>query len=247
MGRRCAGPGWPRRACAEGGGWRRRHKGRDRGEKGGWKRRMPVVPSPRYESANSLLPPGFSRYPLSLSILSLFLFLSSIQSIGSQPCLSVPRELPPHSASRESSSDQPRYLSALFRQKSLSLVQNCIVRQIGSIVFFFPLYIHNQSNRLQKRYFSRIFIRSFRSIILRFTCRRVEKCVSSHEHLFFSRIRGEREREKERKRSARDLECCAKMDFHEGMDIQGWDKGSPIPLKPEPADLRNGTEVSLVL
>lgn len=184
---------------------------------------------------------------LSLSILSLFLFLSSIQSIGSQPCLSVPRELPPHSASRESSSDQPRYFSALFRQKSLSLVQNCIVRQIGSIVFFFPLYIHNQSNRLQKRYFSRIFIRSFRSIILRFTCRRVEKCVSSHEHLFFSRIRGEREREKERKRSARDLECCAKMDFHEGMDIQGWDKGSPIPLKPEPADLRNGTEVSLVL
>lgn len=207
MGRRCAGPGWPRRACAEGGGWRRRHKGRDRGEKGGWKRRMPVVPSPRYESANSLarLLPVSS---LSLSILSLFLFLSSIQSIGSQPCLSVPRELPPHSASRESSSDQPRYLSALFRQKSLSLVQNCIVRQIGSIVFFFPLYIHNQSNRLQKRYFSRIFIRSFRSIILRFTCRRVEKCVSSHEHLFFSRIRGERERKREKEKCARSRVLC---------------------------------------
>lgn len=152
--------------------------------------------------------PGFSRYPLSLSILSLFLFLSSIQSIGSQPCLSVPRELPPHSASRESSSDQPRYLSALFRQKSLSLVQNCIVRQIGSIVFFFPLYIHNQSNRLQKRYFSRIFIRSFRSIILRFTCRRVEKCVSSHEHLFFSRIRGERERKREKEKCARSRVLC---------------------------------------
>lgn len=61
--------------------------------------------------------------------------------------------------------------------------------------------------------------------------------------LFFQ----DKRRERERKRSARDLECCAKMDFHEGMDIQGWDKGSPIPLKPEPADLRNGTEVSLVL
>lgn len=73
----------------------------------------------------------------------------------------------------------------------------------------------------------------------------MKKCVSSHEHLFFQKeYRG---RERERERSARDLECCAKMDFHEGMDIQGWDKDSPTPLKPEPADLRNGTEVSLVL
>lgn len=106
------------RVHREGGGWRRRHKGRDRGEKGGWKRRMPVVPSPRYESANSLLPPGFSRYPLSLFLSLYFSFslsLSSIQSIGSQPCLSVPRELPPHSASRESSSDQPRCLSTSLR------------------------------------------------------------------------------------------------------------------------------------
>lgn len=62
-----AGPGWPRlRARSVGRG---RREGRDsrQGErrvKGGWKRRMPVVPSPRYESANS---PASRSHPRSLS------------------------------------------------------------------------------------------------------------------------------------------------------------------------------------
>lgn len=205
MGRRCAGPGWPRRACAEGGGWRRRHKGRDRGEKGGWKRRMPVVPSPRYESANSLLPPGFSRYPLSLSLFSLYFSFSPLSSLSDHSRVSVflasyHRTVPP--ASRRPIN---RVISPPCFDRKVCRSSKTASSAKSDRLFFFPLYIHNQSNRFQKRFFA---IRSSRSIILRFTCRRVEKCVSSHEHLFFSRIRGERERKREKEKCARSRVLC---------------------------------------
>lgn len=138
-GRRCAGPGWPRRACAQGGGWR--HKGRDRGEKGGWKRRMPVVPSPRYESANSsLLLPGFSRYLLYLSFsISLSLSLSPLSSLSDHSRASVflasyHRTVPPASRRPRSTIN---YRISRYVQRSLFLVQNCVVRIVFFCFFFF--------------------------------------------------------------------------------------------------------------
>lgn len=125
----------------EGGGWRRRHKGRDRGEKGGWKRRMPVVPSPRYESANSLLPPGFSRYPLSLFLSLYFSFSLSllypvyrITAVSQCSSRVTTAQCLPRVVVR--STALSLHLVTLFQQQSLSLVQNCVVHQIGSIVFF---------------------------------------------------------------------------------------------------------------
>lgn len=96
-----------------GGGTRGETGARKEGGKGACqlcRRRVTNRPTACYHPAS----PGILSLSFYLSI-SLSLSLSSIQSIGSQPCLSVPRELPPHSASRESSSDQPRCLSTSLR------------------------------------------------------------------------------------------------------------------------------------
>lgn len=185
-----------------GGGTRGETGARKEGGKGACqlcRRRVTNRPTACYRPAS----PGILS--LSLSLFSLYFSFSPLSSLSDHSRVSVflasyHRTVPP--ASRRPIN---RVISPPCFDRKVCRSSKTASSAKSDRLFFFPLYIHNQSNRFQKRFFA---IRSSRSIILRFTCRRVEKCVSSHEHLFFSRIRGERERKREKEKCARSRVLC---------------------------------------
>lgn len=185
-------------------------------------------------------PTAACYYPASPGIfsisLSLFLFLSlsSIQSIGSQPCLSVPRELPPHSASRESSPAIDYQLSYLSLRSTKFISRPKLHRSDCFFLFFFFDIIKATATRYS-------FL-PFDNITFHVPAREKVRLVP-RAPLFFQK---EEKKEREREKCARSRVLCENgFSRRDGYSRLG--QRLAYPLKPEPADLRNGTEVSLVL
>lgn len=198
---------------------------------------MPVVPSPRYESANSsLLLPGFSRYLLYLSFsISLSLSLSSLSSLSDHSRASVflasyHRTVPPASRRPRSTIN---YRISRYVQRSLFLVQNCIVRIVFFCFFFFDII---------KATATRYSFLPFDNITFHVPAREKVRLVP-RAPLFFQK---QEKKEREREKCARSRVLCENgFSRRDGYSRLG--QRLAYPLKPEPADLRNGTEVSLVL
>lgn len=177
---------------------------------------------------------------LPVSSLSLFLYFSfslsfsSIQSIGSQPCLSVPRELPPHSASRESSPAIDYQLSYLSLRSTKFISRPKLHRSDCFFLFFFFDIIKATATRYS-------FL-PFDNITFHVPAREKVRLVP-RAPLFFQK---EEKKEREREKCARSRVLCENgFSRRDGYSRLG--QRLAYPLKPEPADLRNGTEVSLVL
>lgn len=135
---------------------------------------------------------------LSLSIsLFLFLSLSPLSSLSDHSRVSVflasyHRTVPP--ASRRPINrvvSPPRYVVSTAK-----FVARPKLHHPNRIDCFFSFDIIKAAASRNPETF--LAIRFSRSIILRFTCRRVKKCVSSHKYLFFQKEYRGRERERER-------------------------------------------------
>lgn len=184
-------------------------------------------------------PTAACYYPASPGIfsisLSLFLFLSLFLLYPIYRITAVPqcssRVTTAQCLPRVVARDRLSTIISLV-QRSLFLVQNCVVRIIF-FCFFFDII---------KATATRYSFLPFDNITFHVPAREKVRLVP-RAPLFFQK---EEKKEREREKCARSRVLCENgFSRRDGYSRLG--QRLAYPLKPEPADLRNGTEVSLVL